>query len=90
MYILTTHINITYKICKAYYRFLGSGDPWTSSNAFLFTPRPNATLTRSPGTGVPPCDDGTSTAPDDMREKPAFGAGDADADAPGLAPFEVK
>ena len=70
------------------YLLLGGGEPWASSPAFLF-PRPKATFIRSPGTGVPACEVGSTTA-DEMREKPALGAGEAEVEPTGLTPFEVK
>lgn len=49
-------------------------------------------LLLSPGAGVPPWD-GVSTAVDEIRENPGFGAGDPDAlcvklEGPGLSPLD--
>lgn len=61
----------------------------SSMSAFLFVPRPNATLGRSPGPGVPSCEGALSTMVD-IRENPGFGTGDTDAEGPGLFPFVIK
>jgi hypothetical protein len=75
-----------------FYRLFDGGVAITSSaSAFLFIPRPNATLGRSPGAGVPSCEGVLSTIVD-IRENPGFGAGDKDAEGPGLFsfPFDIK
>jgi hypothetical protein len=76
------------------YRLFGGGDPCASSPAFRFVPNPNATLFRSLGAGVPPCE--VDSAADDILEnldlaavgagEPASGLGirDEKPDGPGL------
>lgn len=75
----------------------GGGGLSASSPAFLFVPKPNATLDRSFGPGVPPCE-GESTADDEILENPGRGAGDAELllgpidekpEGPGLFPFII-
>lgn len=69
------------------YRLLAGGVPRHSSVAFLFAPKPNATLVRSPETGVAVCDcEGESTA-DDIRENPGFALGPGD---PDVGPMDEK
>src|ERR1700683_2672406 len=62
---------------QKHYRLFGGGDPCASSPAFRLVPNPNATLFRSAGTGVLPCED-ESTA-DEILENldlAAVGAGE--------------
>lgn len=61
--------------------------PTHSSAAFLFAPKPNATLVRSPETGVALCDcEGVSIA-DDILENPGFALGAGD---PDVGPMDEK
>lgn len=61
--------------------------PTHSSVAFLFAPKPNATLVRSPVTGVALCDcEGVSRA-DDILENPGFALGAGD---PDIGPMDEK
>jgi len=71
------------------YRLLEGGEPWASSPALRFVPSPMVTLARSEGTGVPPCEE-VSTNEDDIRENPAFGAGEADVEWAGVIPLDVR
>jgi len=51
---------------------LEAGDPGASPSAFLFAPKPNVTLDRSPEPEAPSTDSTT----DDILENPALGAGE--------------
>jgi len=53
-------------------------------------PSPKATLGLSAGAGVFPWEDTSTMTVDEIREKPAFGAGEEEAEGLPDAPFDVK